>query len=91
MDLTGNIEVFESAADDVDHLLEEVSKIDPDTILFEASSPLSAKSCLVHVLIAKPGCPVIMISQEQNWMHVVRWETVQIGSANDLIKTFKHI
>jgi hypothetical protein len=91
IDMTNTIEIFESTAEDVDDLLKEVSKYDPDTILVEESSPLSGASCLVHILMAMSGRPVVVLSQEHNWMHVVQWQTVQLSSANDLINAIKLI
>jgi len=82
-----HVEIFESTARNLNDLLQDVSDINPDIILLEETSPLSVDSPLVHVLFAKPGRPVIVISQEHNWMHMVRWETIQLHSANDLINT----
>ena len=82
-----HVEIFESTARNLNDLLQDVSDINPDIILLEETSPLSVDSLLVHVLFAKPGRPVIVISQEHNWMHMVRWETIQLHSANDLIST----
>ncbi len=87
--MPGPIDVFETAASDVDGLLHDVSHIDPDMILLEETSPLSKGSCLFHVLTVKPGRPVVVVSQEHNWIHVVRWQTVQIKSASELINTIR--
>lgn len=82
-----HVEIFESTARNVNDLLNDVSNINPDIILLEESSPLSVDSPLVHVLFARPGRPVIVISQEHNWIHTVRWETIQLRSADDFINT----
>lgn len=91
LDIHENVEMFESAARTIHDLLNEVSDIDPDIILLEETSPLSEEFRLVHMLLAKPGRPVIVISQEHNWMHVVHCETVQLSSANDLINAINFI
>ena len=84
-----NVEMFESTALDVRDFLNEVTHLDPDIILLEESSPLSTNSPLVHVLIAKPGRRLIMISQEHNWIYVVHWENFHLSSASDLVNTIK--
>lgn len=82
--ITDHIDMFDSNAQTIADLLDEVSRIDPDVILLEESSPLSMDSVLAHVLLAKPGRPVIVINQEHNWVHTVCWETIQLRSADDL-------
>ena len=81
-----NLNLFESKADNVDDLLKEISKIDPDMILLEELSPFSEESVLVRLLVIKPGLPVIVISEEANLMHIVRRETVQLSSSIQLIE-----
>lgn len=89
--VTDHVEIFESTAHNVNDLLNDIAHISPDMILLEESSPLSADSPLIHVLIAKPGRPVIVISQESNWVHVVHWETTCLSSASELMDTIKFI
>ncbi len=89
LSMTTDIALFESTTHDLDCFLQEVSHTEPDLILLEESSPFSAEAQLVHVLIAKPDIPVIVISQENNWIHVVRRESVRLRSANDLIDAMK--
>ena len=89
LDMSDDIELLESSTHELEALLREASDLDPDMIVLEASSPLSEESLLMQVLMAKPGRPVIVVSQEHNWMHVVRWETVKLESANDLIDVMK--
>ncbi len=89
LSMTDDIALFESTTHDLEGFLKEVSHAEPDLILLEESSPFSAEALLVRVLIAKPGTPVIVISQENNWIHVVRRQTVRLRSANDLIDAMK--
>jgi len=85
-EMKGNIQIFESDARDVDDLLDEISKLKPDSLMIEEASPLSAASCLVHLLKVLDGRPIIVISQEHNLLHVVHWQTVQVERANDLLE-----
>jgi hypothetical protein len=85
-EMQGNIQLFESNADAVEDLLVEVSKLRPDAIMLEEASPLSSASCLVHLLKVLPGRPIIVVSQEQNLLHVIRGRTVQVEQADDLIE-----
>ena len=87
VDMSVPLEIFDSTASDVNGLLEEISHINPDMILLEETSPLSKGSCLFDVLAIRPGCPVVVVSQEHNQVHIVKWQTVQLNSASDLINT----
>ncbi len=89
LDMAAGIQLWESNSHDVETLLKETSHMDPDVIVLESTSPLSDGSLLMRVLMARPGRPVIVVSHEHNWMHVVRWETVRLESANDLIDVMK--
>jgi hypothetical protein len=83
--------MFEGSANTLNDLLCEVSRVDPDIILLEESSPLSMGMVLFQVLLARPGKPVIVLNQENNWVHTVRWETIQLHSADDLISAIARI
>ena len=89
IDAADQFEIFESTAHDAEGLLQEVSRVNPDLILLEESAPLSAQLRLCQVLTVKPYRPVIMISQEHNWMHVIHRKSVQLNSASDLIDALK--
>ncbi len=91
LNISDEVELFESTTQDVECLLQDVSDIDPDLIFLEEDSPLSAESFLMRVLVARPGRPVIVVNQEDNWMHVVRWETVKLRSADDLLDAMKTV
>jgi chemotaxis response regulator CheB len=83
------IEIIESTADNVDDLLGEVRIFDPDAVLLEKSSPLSDVPCLFRLFMVMPGRPVVLISQEHNFVHVVHWQTVQVETATDLIEAIR--
>lgn len=89
LDIRDVVETYESSAIDLPDLLVEVADIHPDIMLLEDVSPLSADTCLVPVLIANADLPVIVVSSEHNWMHVVRRESVRLNSANELIEAVR--
>jgi len=91
VEMNNGFEIYESTAEDVDDLLTEVSKLSPDTILLQESSPLSKGACLIHILRAIPGRPVVVVSQEHNLMHVVHWRTVYVETVNDLIESIRPV
>ena len=80
------MEMLDSAATDVEGLLREVLNYQPDTILLEESSPLSAAPCLFNLLKVLHGRPVVLVSPHRNQMHVVHWRTIEVETASDLFK-----
>ena len=91
MDSTNNLFLYESQAVDFEGMLAEVLKVEPDVILLDESSPFTVDSFLMQLLITNPGLPVIVISEDDNLMHVVHRETIEINSSMDLINTINLI
>lgn len=91
VDLTVNLDLYESDADSTGDLLEEVAEVEPHLILLEEASPFSEDSFLVRLLIAQPGVPVIVIGEESNYMYIIRLETKLLSSSDDLIKAIERI
>lgn len=91
IDLTVNLDLYESDAASTDQLLEEVAKFQPHIILLEESPPFSEDPFLVRLLIAQPGVPVIVIGEESNYMYILRLETNLLSSSDELIKAIERI
>lgn len=91
MNMTKELELFESNATNVEDLLKEMLEVNPDLILLEDSSPFHEESSLIRLLITKPSLPVIVISEDVNYMHIVRRETVQLSSSIELIEAINQI
>lgn len=89
IDLTVNLDLYESDADAPGDLLEKVAEVEPHIILLEGSSPFFEDSLLMRLLIAKPGVPVIVIGEESNFMYVVHLETRLLSSSDELIKAIE--
>jgi DNA-binding NtrC family response regulator len=85
-DLIKDLDLHESQSEDLEGLLNEISKTDPTLILLDESSSFSDEFPLVSILMHKPGLPVIVISENSNFMHIVRRETQVINSSSDLVK-----
>lgn len=90
-DLIKDLDFHESQADDLEGLLNEISETEPTLILLDNSSPFSGDFPLIRILMHKPGLPVIVISENSNFMHVIRRETQIINSSSDLVKAINLI
>ena len=90
-DLIDDIDLHESHSEDLEGLLNEISETEPTLILLDDSSPFSGESPLVRILIHKPNLPVIVISENSNFMHIVRRETKIVSSSSDLVKALSLI
>jgi hypothetical protein len=83
-------EIFESSAEDVDGLVKDIVKLQPNTVLLDETSHFSSASSLAPLLMAMPGRPIVVVSQKYNVMHVVHYRTVQVETVSDLIESLKH-
>jgi hypothetical protein len=82
-----NVDLIESKAEDAGDLFKEVVKYRANTILMDESSPLSAAAPLFHLLMSLPGRQIVLISKENNLIHVAHWRTIQVDTAADLFKS----
>ncbi len=85
MDMADNLEVLESKAIDSEELLKEVSITNPDILLLEEASLVSRDSLMTCLFIARPGLPIFVISEDDNTLHIVRCETIQLSSSTDFL------
>jgi hypothetical protein len=86
IDLIADLDLYESQAEDLEGLLNEISKIDPTLIILDDSSSFSGESSIMSILMHQPNLPVIVIGMDSNLMHILRKETKIINSSNDLVK-----
>ncbi len=82
-----NLDVQENQTTDFESLLDEIQTVKPHLILLEEASPFSENSILSRLLVKAPDLPLIVISEDSNEMHVVRWNTRLLSSSRDLIET----
>jgi hypothetical protein len=83
-------DVFESTAKDVDDLLLEISKHNPDTVLVDEASDFAERSALAPLIMAVPGLPVVVVSQTCNLVHIVQYRTVKVDTVSDFIESLTH-
>lgn len=84
-----NLDVQENQTTDFESLLDEIQTVKPHLILLEEAFPFSENSILSRLLVKVPDLPLVVISEDSNEMHVVRWNTRLLSSSRDLIETLK--
>lgn len=91
--LFGNSEdeltVIESEAQDRAELLSELDHHDAQVILLENSSPLADEPFLTHLLLLHPNLLVVIIQEDNNWLHIYRKESHLLTSAADLLDVIR--
>ena len=91
IDTANDMEFFLGEANTLEALQTEISEVQPHMVLLEESSQFSGESFLVHLLLANPNLPVVVICQDVNLIHVVHRETRHVTSPLDLIQTINLI
>ena len=86
-----NLKLHEGQTGDFEEMLNEIHKVKPDVVLLNESSPFSMDSFLMRLLIARPGLPVIVISEQSNIVHIVHRETRLLNTSNDLLATINFV
>ena len=89
MDLEQELEIVVSDAIDIPDLALDVSKINPEVILFSESHPVAAKETLAQLLFSHPKLRVVVVSEDSNWLHVFDKEDKLMTSLNDLLAVIK--
>jgi hypothetical protein len=89
MDLEMELEIVVSDAVDIPDLARDVSKINPDIVLFSESQPVAAKETLVQLLLSHPRLRVVIVSVTSNWLHVFDKEDMLMTSLDDLLNVIK--
>ena len=83
--------VFESTAKEFDELTQEITTLSADVILVERSNPFAGEDSLAKLLMSYPKLLVIVINEEDNWLHTYRREDVLMTSTADLISAIQSI
>ncbi len=89
MDLEQELEVVVSEAIDLTDLEMDVSKINPDVVLFGESHPVAAKATLTQLLFSHPRLRVVIVSEKSNWLHIFDKEDKLMTSLDDLLTVIK--
>jgi len=77
--------VIESDAENLDALIREINQFKANIILVENSSPFADEPSLTKLLILYPQLLVIVIQEDNNWLHIFRKENKLLTSATDLL------
>ena len=89
MDLDEDLELVVSEAVDFLELAMDVSKINPNTVLFSESQPLAAKESLSQLVGVHPGLKIVVVSVNSNWLHIFDKEDLLMTSLDDLLAVIK--
>jgi DNA-binding NarL/FixJ family response regulator len=85
-DTTAELLVCFSQAGDVWSLIAEISKINPDIVLFGESMPLSANESLSQIVSVYPALRLIVVSEQSNWLHIFQREDKLLTSLPDFLE-----
>ena len=81
--------VVESNAKTFDELIEEINTNNADVILLEKSDPFAREEMLTRLLMLYPRLLVIIVNEENNWLHIYRREDILMTSTADLITAIR--
>lgn len=77
--------VVNSTAETFDELTVEINTFNTDVILMEKSSSFAADGSLTKLLMMYPKISLIIVNEENNWLHVYCREDKLITSSSDLM------
>jgi hypothetical protein len=89
MDLEKELEIVVSEAVDINELAMDVSKINPNVVLFSESQPMAAKEALTQLLVGHPKIRVVIVSVNSNWLHIYDKEDKLLTRLEDLLTVIK--
>lgn len=80
-----DLEIVVSEAVDTQELIDDISKTKPDAVLFSESIPFSQKDALSQLLMTRPMPRLIIVSQENNYLHIFSREERLVTDLSDLL------
>lgn len=80
-----NVEIVVSEAVDIEELMDDICKTNPDAVLFSESIPFSQEESISKLLMLQPLHKLIIVSEESNLLSVFIKEKRPITELNDLI------
>ena len=81
--------VFESSAQDLNELIREINSYEADVLLLERNCAFSDEESLAKLLVSYPELLLIIVNEEDNWMHTYRRKNVLINSPADLLNVIQ--
>ena len=89
MNLEKELEIVVSEAVNITDLAMDVSKINPNVVLFSESQPMAAKESLAQLLITYPKLRIIVVSVDSNWLYIYDKEDMLLTNLDDLLTVIK--
>lgn len=83
--LGGNVEIVVSEAEDLQDLINDIYKTNPDAVLFSESIPFSRQESLTQLLMLHPSRKLIVVSEESNLLNVFSREERLVTELGDLL------
>ena len=80
---------IESEAENLEELIQEINQYEAKVILFENSRPFAQVSSLLKLLLIQPQVLVIIIEEDNNWLHIFRKENVLLNSTSELLEVIQ--
>lgn len=80
-----DVEIVVSEATNIQELVDDIFKTNPDVVLFSESIPFSREEALLQLLTLRPAPKLIVASQESNLLNIFSREERAITELNDLL------
>jgi hypothetical protein len=86
-----DLTITESRAETLEELIKETNQHKAKVILFEDSYPLANEKSFVKLLTLYPNLLVIVIQENNNWLHIFRKENKLLTSVTDLLDIIRSV
>lgn len=77
--------VYESNAHSLEELIGAIDILKADVVLLEKSCAFAGQDALSKLLMLFPNLLVIVVNEDNNWLHIFRRTDVLLTSSTDLI------
>ena len=81
------INVLNSTAIDLQHLIADIGNLDPDVVLIEESMTIENSEMLPRLLMVFPNKRLIVVSNDSNWLHIYRKNDMLMTRPSDLLSS----
>jgi hypothetical protein len=85
LSLGRDVEIVVSEAVNIEELIIDINKINPDAVLFSESVRFSQSDSLSRILKVSPMPKLIVVSEESNWLYVINREDKLLTDLSDLL------
>ena len=70
-------------------LMAEIERHQPNVVVLERGTCLSELETLAKALVRFPELRVIVVSEQNNWLHIYSKEEILVTQATNLVSLFK--